>query len=193
MVLHPDAYLERKLVLPNGLEIQLPAPKTKDLRQENIEVIEEIGPSMMIDDMVLISGEVARITDFEKGFPIHHACRDDTWVPDPLIMDDQCAIIHVRNKGLVIITGCGHAGIINIIHHAQALTGVKQVHAVIGGFHLTGGFFEPIIPATIKALQQIDPRYVVPCHCTGWSATHQIARAMPEAFIPSSVGTTFVL
>ncbi len=67
------------------------------------------------------------------------------------------------------------------------------MYAVMGGFHLTGGLFEPIIPATIEALQQIGPRYVVPCHCTGWSATHQIARAMPEAFIPNSVGTTFVL
>ncbi len=193
LVLHPDAYLERKLVLPNGLEVQLPAPTVTDFRRENIEVIEEIGPSMLVDDMILISGEVARTTNFEKGFPIHYASRDNAWVADPLIMDDQCAIINVRKKGLVVITGCGHSGIINTIYHAQALTGVKQVYAVIGGFHLTGGLFEPIIPATIEALQQIAPRYVVPCHCTGWSATFQIAQAMPEAFIPNSVGTTFVL
>ncbi len=193
LVLHPDAYLERKLVLPNGLEVQVPAPKIADFRRERIEIIEEVGPSMLVDDMVLVSGEVARTTDFEKGFSVHYACRENTWVPDPLIMDDQCAIIHVRNKGLVIITGCGHSGIINTIYHAQALTGVKQVYAVMGGFHLTGGIFEPLIPATIEALQQIGPRYVVPCHCTGWSATHQIARAMPEAFIPNSVGTTFIL
>ncbi len=193
LVLHPDACLERKLVLPNGLEVQLPAPKINDFRRENIEVIEEIGPSMLVDNMILISGEVARTTDFEKGFPIHYACRDNAWVADPLIMDDQCAIIHVRNKGLVIITGCGHSGIINTIYHAQTLTGVNKVYAVMGGFHLTGGLFESIIPATIEALQQIAPRYVVPCHCTGWSATYHIARAMPEAFIPNSVGTTFVL
>lgn len=193
LVLHPDAYLERKLILPNGLEVQLPAPKDADFRRENIEVIEEIGPSMLVDDMILISGEVARTTDFEKGFPIHYARRGNAWGPDPLIMDDQCAIINVRNKGLVVITGCGHSGIINTIYHAQTLTGVNKVYAVMGGFHLTGGLFEPIIPATIKALQQIAPRYVVPCHCTGWSATHQIARAMPEAFIPNSVGTIFVL
>jgi len=193
LVLHPDAYLVRKLVLSNGLEVQLPAPKVNDFRQENIDIIEEIGPSMLLDDMILISGEVARTTDFEKGFPIHYAHRDNTWVQDPLIMDDQCAIINVRDKGLVVITGCGHSGIINIIRHAQTLTGVNKVYGVIGGFHLTGGLFEPIIPATIKALQQIAPQYVVPCHCTGWSATHQIAQAMPEAFIPNSVGTTFVL
>lgn len=193
LVLHPDAYLERKLVLPNGAEIGIPAPKVEDFRREYIEIIEEVGPSMLVDDMVLVSGEVARTTEFEQGFPIHHAKRNDVWEPDPLIMDDQCAIINVRDKGLVVITGCGHSGIINTIVHAQTLTGVQIIHAVIGGFHLTGGLFEPIIPATIATLEKIKPRYVMPGHCTGWSATHQIARAMPEAFIPNSVGTTLML
>lgn len=193
LVLHPDAYLERKLVLPNGAEIGFPAPKVEDFRREYIEVIEDVGPSMLVDDMVLVSGEVARTTEFEQGFPIHHAKRNDVWEPDPLIMDDQCAIIDVRDKGLVIVTGCGHSGIVNTILHAQALTGVQAIYAVIGGFHLTGGLFEPIIPATIAALEKIRSRYLMPGHCTGWSATHQIARAMPEAFIPNSVGTTLML
>jgi 7,8-dihydropterin-6-yl-methyl-4-(beta-D-ribofuranosyl)aminobenzene 5'-phosphate synthase len=193
LVLHPDAYLERKLVLPNGAEIGLPAPKVSDFRRENIEILEEPGPSMVVDEMVLVSGEVARTTDFEKGFPIHYAQRVGSWEPDALIMDDQCAIINVRDKGLVIITGCGHSGIINTIRNAQAITGIQEIYAVIGGFHLTGPLFEPIIPATIAALKEIEPRYVMPGHCTGWSATHQIARAMPEAFIANSVGTTLVL
>ncbi len=108
-------------------------------------------------------------------------------------MDDQCALIQVRDKGLIVITGCGHSGIINVIHNAQAITGVQKIYAVIGGFHLTGGLFEPIIPATIAALKAIGPRYVMPGHCTGWSATHRIAQAMPEAYINSSVGTTLIL
>jgi 7,8-dihydropterin-6-yl-methyl-4-(beta-D-ribofuranosyl)aminobenzene 5'-phosphate synthase len=147
---------------------------------------------MLVDQMILISGEVARTTEFEKGFPIHYAKRNDHWQPDPLIMDDQCAIMHVKDKGLVIVTGCGHSGIINIIRNAQAITGITQIYAVIGGFHLTGGLFEPIIPATINAFKEIAPRYIIPGHCTGWSATHQIARAFPESFIPSSVGTTLM-
>ncbi len=193
LILHPDAYLERKLVLPNGEEIRLPAPRLADFRRENIEVVEEVGPSMLVDGMVLVSGEVARTTDLETGFPIHYAKRHDHWEPDPLIMDDQCALIHVKGKGLVVLTGCGHAGIVNTIRHAQAITGVQEIYAVIGGFHLTGGIFEPQIPATVAELKAINPRYVMPGHCTGWSATHQIARAMPEAFIPNSVGTTLVL
>jgi 7,8-dihydropterin-6-yl-methyl-4-(beta-D-ribofuranosyl)aminobenzene 5'-phosphate synthase len=193
LVLHPDAYLERKLVLPNGRDLNLPPPRRSDLRREHVELIEEIGPSLLVDGRLLISGEVARTTDFERGFPIHYAMRDGAWVPDPLIADDQCAIVHLRGKGLVIITGCGHAGIVNIIRNAQAITGGAAVHAVMGGFHLSGGLFEPLVPATVAALQAIGPRYIVPGHCTGWSATHQIARAMPEAFIPNSVGTNLVL
>ena len=190
LVLHPDAYLDRKLILPNGLELSLPAPKKEDYRRDNIEVIESVGPSMLVNDMVLVSGEISRTTDFEKGFPIHFAQRQYGWEPDPLIMDDQCAIINVSGKGLVVITGCGHSGIINTLRNAQQITGINQIHAVIGGFHLSGAAFEPIIPPTISALKEINPRYVMPGHCTGWVATHQIAREMPEAFIPNSVGTT---
>lgn len=190
LILHPDAYLERKLVLPDGSEVNLPAPRFKDLRRENIEIIEQPGPSMLIDNIILVSGEVSRITSFEKGFPIHYAKRSGHWIPDPLIMDDQCAILNLRNKGLVIITGCGHSGIINIMKHAQDLTGISKIHAVIGGFHLSGKMFEAIIPDTVSALKEIAPDYVMPGHCTGWIAQHKIARDMPNAFIPNSVGTT---
>lgn len=193
LVLHPDVYLDRKLVLPDGIELSLPAPKKEDLRSENIEIIESIGPSMLVDEMILVSGEISRATDFEKGFPIHYAHRQNQWEPDPFIMDDQCAIINVKGKGLVIITGCGHSGIINTIRNAQSITGVDSVYAVIGGFHLSGTSFEPIIPNTIDALKEINPSYIMPGHCTGWRATHQIERAMPEEFIPNSVGTTLIL
>ena len=77
LILHPDAYLERKLVLQNGNEIGIPAPKLTDFRRQNIEIVEEVGPSMLVDEMVLVSGEIARTTDFEKGLPIHYAKRRD--------------------------------------------------------------------------------------------------------------------
>jgi 7,8-dihydropterin-6-yl-methyl-4-(beta-D-ribofuranosyl)aminobenzene 5'-phosphate synthase len=93
LVLHPDAYLERKLVLPDAIDLGLGAPKVEDLRRSNIELIESVGPSMLLDDMLLVSGEVSRTTDFEQGFAAHHALRPSGWEPDPLIMDDQCAIV----------------------------------------------------------------------------------------------------
>lgn len=193
LVLHPDVYLDRKLVLPDGIELGLPAPKKQDLRRENIEIIESSEPSMLVDGMLLVSGEVSRTTEFERGFPIHYARCRGSWEPDPLIMDDQCAIANLKNKGLVIVTGCGHSGVINTIRNAQRITGIEEIYALVGGFHLSGAAFEPIIPDTIAALKQINPRYVMPGHCTGWKATHQLSRALPKAFIPNSVGTTLLL
>ena len=81
------------MVLPNGDTVALPPPGKADLRRENIEIIEEVGPSMLVDDMLLVSGEVARTVSFETGFSVHQAKRHGEWEPDPLIMDDQCAIL----------------------------------------------------------------------------------------------------
>ncbi|MGH2458055.1 MAG: MBL fold metallo-hydrolase [Chloroflexota bacterium] len=193
LVIHPDAYLERKLVLPNGTEVEIPTPLLSDFRRENVEIIEEIGPSMLLDGMALVTGEVARTTDFEIGFPVQWAKRHGTWEHDPVVHDDQGLIVNLKEKGLVVITGCGHAGIINTIRHAQAITGNSRVYAVIGGFHLAGRTFEPLIPATVAALDAIAPGVLVPTHCTGWRAIHAIARAMPDAFIANSVGTVIQL
>ncbi len=193
LVLHPDAFLERKLVLPTGDEIQVPAPSRADFGRDNIQVIEEVGPSMLVEDMILVSGEVDRTTEFETGFPVHYSKRHDHWEPDPTILDDQFALINVKDKGLVVITGCGHSGIINILRYAQTLTGIEKIYAAIGGFHLTGGVFDKIIPETVSALVEIDPTYVMPGHCTGWTALHAIAEGLPDAYIANSVGTTLML
>jgi 7,8-dihydropterin-6-yl-methyl-4-(beta-D-ribofuranosyl)aminobenzene 5'-phosphate synthase len=115
------------------------------------------------------------------------------WQPDPLILDDQAVVINVRDRGLVILTGCGHAGIVNIVHYARKLTGIEQVYAVIGGFHLNGPSFIPLIPLACEALTALSPEILVPAHCTGWRAIHALAAALPDAFIQNSVGTRFDL
>jgi len=112
-------------------------------------------------------------------------------VPDTQVRDDQALVVHVRGKGLIVISGCGHSGIVNIVRHAQRVTGVSEVLAVIGGFHLTGGLYESIIPRTVAELSAIGPRYIVPGHCTGWRAIHELAAQMPEAYIQTSVATRF--
>jgi metal-dependent hydrolase (beta-lactamase superfamily II) len=95
-----------------------------------------------------------------------------TWEPDPLILDDQALVVNVRGKGLVIVTGCGHAGAVNIVRHAQRLTGVPRLHALLGGLHLGGAFLPPSIGPTVHALTEVAPDLLVPGHCTGWRATH---------------------
>ena len=77
-------------------------------------------------------------------------------------------IVNVRGKGLVVLSSCSHSGAINVLRNAQRVTGVTKIHAFVGGLHLTGGLFEPIIPQTITELVAIGPDWVVPGHCTGW-------------------------
>lgn len=193
IVLHPDAYLKRKNVQADGHESEHIPPSKRDLEAEDVEIIEERGPTMVIGGRALVTGQIPRTTPFEKGSPSQVAWIDGKWQPDPWIHDDQAIVLNVKNKGLIVLTGCGHAGVVNTLMCARELTGVDQIHAVIGGFHLTGPTFESIIAPTIQALQQFSPSVIVPQHCTGWKATHLIAQTFPNAFIPNSVGTTMVI
>jgi 7,8-dihydropterin-6-yl-methyl-4-(beta-D-ribofuranosyl)aminobenzene 5'-phosphate synthase len=193
LIAHPDAFLQRKVVIPDGREVKLPPPDRDALLLKGVNIIEDKEPSLLLDNRALVTGQIARTTDFEKGFPVHHSLIDGRWQPDPWIYDDQSLVFHVRGKGLAILTGCGHAGVINIIRHARNVTGVENVYALIGGFHLSGPLFEAIIPQTVEELKAAAPQVVVPGHCTGWKAAHEIARAMPAAFIQNSAGTRYVL
>ena len=193
IVLHPDAYLKRKNVQPDGHESEHIPPSKRDLEAEDVEIIEERGPSIVIGGRALVTGQIPRTTPFEKGSPAQVAWIDGKWQPDPWIHDDQAIVLNVKNQGLVVLTGCGHAGVVNTVKCARELTGVNPIHAVIGGFHLTGPTFEPIIAPTIQALKEFNPSIIVPQHCTGWKATHLIAQEFPTAFIPNSVGTTMVI
>jgi len=191
LVLHPEVWRERKLVFPTGAETYIGAPSKEDLAAEGVDIVEERGPTLLIDGTVLVTGEVDRLTDFETGFPIPWAREGHGWVPDFAVRDDQALVVNVRDRGLVIISGCGHSGIVNIVRHAKRVTGVSEVLAVIGGFHLTGGLYEAIIPRTVEELSAIGPRYIIPGHCTGWRAIHAFARQMPEAYLQTSVATRF--
>ncbi len=193
VIIHPEFWSRRRIAIPGREPFELPSTSKPALAGAGFEVIENKQPSFLMDGALLITGEVDRETAFEQGFPIHQAYRDGDWQPDPLILDDQAAVLHVRDKGLVVITGCGHSGIVNIVRYAQKLTGVSEVYAVIGGFHLGGPLFEPIIGATCEALAELSPEWVVPAHCTGWRATHALAAALPDAFIQNSVGTRYEL
>ncbi len=190
LVLHPDVWRERKIVFPTGVEMHLPPPSYNDLDREGVEIIEERGPSLLLDGTVLITGQVERMTDFEPGFPIQQArTPEGAWEPDVWVWDDQAVVCHVQGKGLLVLTSCSHAGVINVLRHARRITGIEQVYGLVGGMHLTGGLMELVIPRTLAELATIAPSVVVPGHCTGWKATHELARQMPGAYIQSSVGT----
>jgi 7,8-dihydropterin-6-yl-methyl-4-(beta-D-ribofuranosyl)aminobenzene 5'-phosphate synthase len=193
VLLHPEFWSRRRIAVPGDEPLELPSTSRRALTDAGFEVVESRRPSFLFDGSVLVTGEVDRTTPFETGFAVHEAWRGGSWEPDPLILDDQAFIAHVAGKGLVVISGCGHAGIVNICRYARRLTGVDRIYAVIGGFHLSGRLFEPVIVPTCDALAELDPEVIVPTHCTGWKAVHEIAARFPDRFLQSSVGTTFIL
>jgi 7,8-dihydropterin-6-yl-methyl-4-(beta-D-ribofuranosyl)aminobenzene 5'-phosphate synthase len=189
VVIHPEAWRERKVVFPTGAEVKLPPPSRSDLEAEGVELIEDAGETLLLDSTVLVSGTVERSTTFEKGFPIHYTRSGSGWEPDPMIWDDQNLIVKVQDKGLVVVSGCSHAGAVNVLRNAQRLTGEERVAGFIGGCHLTGGLFESIITPTVDAFVAAGVGCVLPAHCTGWKAVHQLARALPDVFVQPAVGT----
>lgn len=190
LVLHPDAWLERKIVFPDGREIAAPPPSHMDLQREGVEVIDERGPTLLVDGCVLVTGQVERTTDFEPGFPVQYRRRGHDWEPDYMVWDDQGLVVEVRGKGLVVMSSCSHSGIINVLRNARRLTGIERIHAFVGGCHLTGAIMEPVIPRTLQEMGALGLDHIVPGHCTGWKAVHELERLFPGAFVQSSVGTT---
>ena len=134
---------------------------------------------------VMTTGEVTRLESFEKvvGFA---TVKDGRYCEDN-IPDDQALAINIEGKGLAVITGCAHAGIINTIKHAQKITGVEELYAVIGGFHLMGAD-DNRIDATAEALRELGPAIVRPGHCTGQGAVCRLQKALGERCQPLAAG-----
>lgn len=194
MVVHPLIWTRRRLVLPGGNADDMPTLSKRALTSEGFEVIERRQPSLLVDGSVLITGEVDRTTDFEHGMPpAHQRWSGSAWEHDALVLDDQALVVHVRGKGLVVVTGCGHAGAINIVRHALRLTAVPRLHALLGGLHLNGSYFAPSIEPTMDALIELAPDLLVPGHCTGWRAQHALAAGLPSSWVQGSSGTQFRL
>jgi 7,8-dihydropterin-6-yl-methyl-4-(beta-D-ribofuranosyl)aminobenzene 5'-phosphate synthase len=99
LIIHPEAWRDRKVVFPTGAELHLPPPSRQDLDREGVEVTEERRPSLLIDGTVLVTGQVERVTDFEKGFPLNYARTNGVWEPDPWIWDDQAVGCESQGQG----------------------------------------------------------------------------------------------
>jgi 7,8-dihydropterin-6-yl-methyl-4-(beta-D-ribofuranosyl)aminobenzene 5'-phosphate synthase len=194
MVLHPKAWSRRRMAIPGRDTEELPTLSRAAIEAEGISVIERRHPSLLLDGSVLITGEVDRTTGFEHGMPpSHQAWTGSRWEPDTAILDDQALVVHLRGRGLVVLTGCGHAGVVNIVRHAERLTGVPRLHALIGGLQLSGPAFEPAVRPTVSVLSVLAPALIVPGHCTGWRAQHALAAAMPDAWVAGSSGSSYRL
>jgi len=190
LVVHPSAFQSpRYLKFGEAFKINFPRLS----RNAGFAVVETDQPYAMLDDTVLFLGEIPRQNDFEKGFPIAHRLEEGKEVRDA-IEDDTSLVMQVKDKGLVILSGCAHAGIVNTVQYAVKVTGVDKILAVMGGFHLSGPLFETIIDRTTQELQKLNPAYIIPTHCTGRKAIMAMEKQMPDQFILNMAGTklTFV-
>jgi len=155
------------------------------------KIINTKKPYLIANDLACITGEIPRKTTFEKGLTQNKIYDENSWKTDLLVLDDRALVINIKDKGLVIISGCAHAGIINTIRYAQQITGLTHVYAILGGFHLAGKEFEERIEPTMEELKEINPELIVPSHCTGWRALISIAQAFPNDFVYNSVGNIY--
>jgi 7,8-dihydropterin-6-yl-methyl-4-(beta-D-ribofuranosyl)aminobenzene 5'-phosphate synthase len=192
LIVHEDMFIKRGNTNSDGTVRAYPEFPTNE-QLKLAQIIKTKRPHLIADDMMLITGEIPRKTIFEKGFSQHRALIQGTWFPDPLILDDRALVVNAKDKGLIVISGCAHAGIINTIRYAQQITGISKIYAVLGGFHLSGKEFEKRIGSTVKEFKNINPELIIPCHCSGWQALNALHKEFPNAVINNSVGNLYML
>jgi len=186
MFVHRGEESEKNGILP--LE-DIPSPEA--LREAGARVVNDPAPRLLLDDMFYLSGEIPRVTPYEKGLPGHLKRSADGagWEPDPWLMDERFVAIHVKGRGIIVFSACSHAGIVNVLAHAREIFDPIPLYGVMGGFHLAGEAVEKIIPETVADLGQFDLKAIVPGHCTGWRAVHALVGAFGEEIVvPSAVG-----
>lgn len=189
LIVHPDVFKRsRYLKFSEELKVYFPEFTRETAGKTGVKIVESRTPRPLLDGAALFLGEIPRQTEFEKGMPHAFFLADGVEKKD-LIEDDTSLVMNLRGKGLIVLSGCAHAGIVNTVAYAREVTGVDRVHVIMGGFHLSGPAFEPIIGRTTEELKKFNPAYVVPTHCTGRKAVMQMEREMPKQFILNMSGT----
>jgi 7,8-dihydropterin-6-yl-methyl-4-(beta-D-ribofuranosyl)aminobenzene 5'-phosphate synthase len=160
-----------------------------EIERYDVRVVVVREPTLVADG-VLLSGEMAEQEEFETIPASLRVERDGALVQDTFI-GEQTLVANLRGRGLVVITSCSHRGIIGICRHATRITGVPKVHAVVGGFHLSG-LGEERVTRVVDAFRALEVDYIVPQHCTGLEALATMLRRLPDEMVVTSVGSTFV-
>jgi 7,8-dihydropterin-6-yl-methyl-4-(beta-D-ribofuranosyl)aminobenzene 5'-phosphate synthase len=147
------------------------------------------APTAIAED-VLLSGEMRDPMPFET-IPANLRVERDGEVVQDTFIGEQTLIANVKDRGLVVVTSCSHRGIVGICRHATRVAGVPKVHAVVGGFHLSG-LGEERITKVVDAFRDLEVDHIVPQHCTGMEALVTLAQRLPRQMVVASVGSTFV-
>lgn len=177
--------------------IRSPGSEPQDIGALNKEEIEKLGVVEIIEvkeprEIVpggYVTGPVERVTEYERGNPYLLVKRGERLEQD-FFEGELAMVFAVKGHGLVVLSGCAHIGIVNIVKHAQAMTGIAKVHAIIGGFHLVNA--QPdLVDRCMEDIHGFDPDYIVPTHCTGFETVMRFALEMPDQFILNTAGTKY--
>jgi len=169
-------------------------PSRSEIEEAGGTVVSIEGEHTLLGDMFYVSGEIPRVTSYEKGLPTHVKDLGHGWEPDPWIMDERYAAVHIKDKGIVVFTACSHAGVVNVLKNAREIFDPIPLYGVMGGFHLSGKECEAIIPETIQDMRAFNLKTIIPGHCTGWRAVHRLVETFGEnTVVMSGVGQTHSL
>jgi 7,8-dihydropterin-6-yl-methyl-4-(beta-D-ribofuranosyl)aminobenzene 5'-phosphate synthase len=191
--LHPGMASERALRMPDGgIMPMAQVPTPDELIQAGAQPTVTDEPQSLLDGMFYVSGEIPRVTSYEKGLVNQvRLTAGGTWEPDPLIMDERFLAVAVKGKGVIVFTACSHAGVVNVLTHARDCFQGLKLFAVMGGFHLSGET-ERCIPETVRDITGFGLSVIAPGHCTGWRALNALVQACGEDVIaPLAVGKIF--
>jgi 7,8-dihydropterin-6-yl-methyl-4-(beta-D-ribofuranosyl)aminobenzene 5'-phosphate synthase len=191
VIVHPDAFLSVRY-LDWQERVNLIQLDRQDVIDKGGQLVESAAPFVSPDNFWATTGEVPRVSGFEKGLPNAYLERNGNQENDD-ILDDQSIVIRLKDRGLLIISGCAHAGIINTVKQCLKITAIDEVYAIIGGFHLAGNIEEKVREETLNAIEEIGPEVIIPMHCTGFDSIAKIRQRLPKNTYLSSVGTKFLL
>lgn len=156
------------------------------------KVVTTSKPFSLCNNTILISGEIPRHTSYESGLPDEFKMHAGEWVSAPEVLDEQCLFFNLKNKGLVVITGCGHTGIINAARYAMKTLNSDKIHLLMGGFHLAEPELYNRVAPTIADLKKINPDYIATGHCTGRRTQAELSDLFCDRHIPYGVGARFI-
>jgi 7,8-dihydropterin-6-yl-methyl-4-(beta-D-ribofuranosyl)aminobenzene 5'-phosphate synthase len=191
IVAHPDIYRIHFITDPHLRHIGVGMDDGKRKVEDAGGTFYLTRDPLQIMTGISTTGEVQRRTDFEDPGLSLFTVESGSVVPDPM-KDDISVILNVRDKGLVILSGCSHAGIVNIVHQAVEITGISQIEGIIGGFHLVEASEEKI-EKTVDALTRFNIHWIAAGHCTGFRAQASLYTRFGRAFIPLRTGMKFIL
>jgi len=204
-----DTFCHRKIVTPAGTVLDNGQLDRSALEARGVAVA-LIKPPTVVAGQAFTTGQIPRLTNFEGGAspyrlvagPVDSMCSSGHFATTKVeiksgelmadeFLGEHATVYNVKDRGLVVINPCSHAGIINTVRQAQKASGVEKVHAIVGGFHLAPAPDE-IVARTVEAFKQINPDYIIPAHCTGLNTIIAVHREMPRKLVMPSTGTRVI-